>query len=58
MLIYPLNFLCWYTSKPGIKIKMFSPCKQVIDCIKLRTVAHTLMDIRNIGQNTVRRKNN
>lgn len=46
---YPLNFLCWYTPKSGIKVKVFSPCEQVVNCIKLRTVAHTLMDFRNIG---------
>lgn len=48
-MFYPLDFLGWHTPKPCVKVEMFSPCKQVVDGIKLRTVAHALMDVSNIG---------
>lgn len=43
MFVHLTNFFLRHSSQDGIKLEVFSAGQQVIDGIKLRTVAHVLM---------------
>lgn len=42
------DFLLGHSSQDGIKLEMLSAGQQVVDGIKLRTVAHVLMHFINL----------
>lgn len=50
------NLLLWHSSENGVELKMLSASQQVIDSIKLRTVAHVLMHLINLCSYTRVRK--
>lgn len=42
------DFLLRHSSQDGVKLEVFSAGQQVVDGIKLRTVAHVLMHLINL----------
>lgn len=52
--IYLANFFLGNTSEECKELQVFSPCQQFINSIKLRTVAHVLMDFLDVRQDTVK----
>lgn len=46
------DFLLRHSSQDGVKLKVFSAGQQVIDGIKLRTVAHVLMHLVDLCSHT------
>lgn len=52
--IYLADFFLWNTSEERKELQVLSPCQQLINGIKLRAVAHVLMDFLDVGQDTVK----
>lgn len=49
---HPADLSFWNSAKASIEMQVFSARQQLIDGIKLWAVAHVLVDVQYVGQNT------
>lgn len=47
-----MDLRLWDASQPGVEVQMLSSRQQLVYGVKLRAVAHVLVDVQDVGQNT------